>query len=545
MFGIQSPPARRPAAGPKLDLERLDGRVVPAVIAGNNDYFVGIGQSITRDAKNGILSDDFSDDNEQAILVAGQISRAVYTADPTQPQPVSGKFPAFPQNLIRVNSNGSFSFTAPDQIPAGAGGVQFTYKAIDTTQSNAVSNTATVTIRFSNATGGAKLFAVATGPGIQNQVRVFDAANGLEKFSLFPYESTFTGGVRVATGDVTADGIDDIVVVPASGGSVRLKVYDGKDGVLISDTIAFEPTFRGGATVSIGDVDGRRESDNNLYNDIIVGAGDGGGPRVTVFNSFAIKTGTLASNVYVDFFAYEQSFRNGVNVAAGNIGGFPTGDLERRDYIVTGAGNGGGPVVKVFDGRSINSLAIPVTGVSPRGPQAAQTSEPPPLTAFFAYNSSQRGGVNVAVGRFGTTDAADIVTGQGSGQALVRVFDGRNASQLREFTVANADNPTGGTTAGSTVPAPSLGASNFTGGSNPGSGLVVTTGGGGTAGGGGVRVAVIPRDDVPGSDIVTGLGPSGAPRVRIYNGNSLAEVDSQLAFQSNFLGGVFVGGNSL
>src|SRR5437763_132101 len=83
--------------------------------------------------------------------------------------------------------------------------------------------------------------AVGPGPGAGPQVRVFDAATGVERYSFLAYEASFTGGVRVATGDLNRDGVDDIVVAPAVGGSARIKVYDGKFGTQIDDFFVFEP----------------------------------------------------------------------------------------------------------------------------------------------------------------------------------------------------------------------------------------------------------------------------------------------------------------
>ena len=43
------------------------------------------------------------------------------------------------------------------------------------------------------------------------QVRVFDFASGTERFRITPFGTGYTGGVRVATGDVNADGTPDVV----------------------------------------------------------------------------------------------------------------------------------------------------------------------------------------------------------------------------------------------------------------------------------------------------------------------------------------------
>ncbi len=59
---------------------------------------------------------------------------------------------------------------------------------------------------------------------------------------------------------------------------------------------------------------------------------------------------------------------------------------------------------------------------------------------------------------------------------------------------------------------------------------------------GGVRVATADRNADGRLDIVTAAGPGGGPHVRIFDGLTLAEIDSFFAFSTNFSGGVFVGG---
>lgn len=114
------------------------------------------------------------------------------------------------------------------------------------------------------------------------------------------------------------------------------------------------PAFLGGVSVAAGDTNG------DGYIDLVTGAGAGGGPHVRVLSG---KDGTdLAS-----FFAFDESFRGGVNVAVGDVTGDGTAD------VVTGAGPGGGPHVRVFDGRTFQSVA-----------------------SFFAYADGFIGGVNVA-----------------------------------------------------------------------------------------------------------------------------------------------------
>ncbi|MFO0805476.1 MAG: hypothetical protein U0791_20420 [Gemmataceae bacterium] len=44
-----------------------------------------------------------------------------------------------------------------------------------------------------------------------------------------PFEPSFTGGVYLATGDLTGDGIPDLVITPDESGGPRVDIYSGAD----------------------------------------------------------------------------------------------------------------------------------------------------------------------------------------------------------------------------------------------------------------------------------------------------------------------------
>ncbi len=58
---------------------------------------------------------------------------------------------------------------------------------------------------------------------------------------------------------------------------------------------------------------------------------------------------------------------------------------------------------------------------------------------------------------------------------------------------------------------------------------------------GGVRVAAGDVDGDKVIDIVTAAGPGATPHVKIFRSIDLAVLDSFLAYEPTFLGGVFVG----
>src|SRR5437763_207378 len=86
-------------------------------------------------------------------------------------------------------------------------------------------------------------------------------------------------------------------------------------------------------SVAVGDVNADGTPD------VVAGAGTGGGPEVTVFDG---KTGS----VLLDEFAFEDTFRGGVHVSAGDVDG------DGKADVTAGAGAGGGPRVVVLSGAT-------------------------------------------------------------------------------------------------------------------------------------------------------------------------------------------------
>src|SRR5207302_980821 len=146
-------------------------------------------------------------------------------------------------------------------------------------------------------------------------------------FNFFPYDMGFTGGVRVAVGDVNGDGTPDIVCAAGPGGGPDVKVYSGKDLSLLFSFFAYDMRFTGGVYVASGDVNGDGKAD------IICGAGSGGGPNITVFSGADFSR-------LLSFFPYDPAFTGGVRVAG----------MARNDEfdVLSVAGPGGGPDVRIF-----------------------------------------------------------------------------------------------------------------------------------------------------------------------------------------------------
>src|SRR5215204_6479710 len=121
------------------------------------------------------------------------------------------------------------------------------------------------------------MMAVGSDAGFPSIVRVFDRITGAFRYEVIPFPD-FSDGVKVASGDVNADGIADLVVGAGPGGGPRVAVFDGLTGALLYDFFGYEDSFRGGVTVAVGDVD------LDGYGDLILGTGPGGGARVRVLS---------------------------------------------------------------------------------------------------------------------------------------------------------------------------------------------------------------------------------------------------------------------
>ena len=189
--------------------------------------------------------------------------------------------------------------------------------------------------------------------GDTNHVDIYDAAGNLYR-RFYPYTENYQDGINITVGDLDQDNDMEIVTGTERGGGPHIRIFN-HDGVLINPGFfAYGKEFRGGVNVCIGDLNG------DGWYEIIAGAGYGGGPHVRVF-------GLDGRVINPGFFAYDPGFRGGVNVAAGDLDG------DGADEIITGAGRGGGPHIKVFNehGHQLYS------------------------DGFFAFDAGQRDGVRV------------------------------------------------------------------------------------------------------------------------------------------------------
>lgn len=251
-------------------------------------------------------------------------------------------------------------------------------------------------------------------------VRVYSGADGSVLASDWPFGQGFAGGVRVAAGDLTGDGVPDVVVAMGPGGGL-VRIFSGADASQIDGGYPFGSDFTGGIHVAVADVDGDGRAD------VIAGQGAGGGD-VRIYSG--ADRSLLASGA-----PFGASYTGGVHVAAGDV----TGD-SHADVIV---GQELGGMARVFSGTDYSIVA-----------------------SHFPYGAMYAAGVHVAAGDVNGDGRQDVIVGPGTGDAPVRVYDVVARAQLASFAaywpgfpggarVAAADLTGDGAAEVITVPGPS------------------------------------------------------------------------------------------
>jgi hypothetical protein len=276
------------------------------------------------------------------------------------------------------------------------GSVRFSFDAFDPGFAGGVS------VATGDVNGdGVEDIIVGAGSGGGPQVRVLSGVDLKQIHSFYAYNRDWTGGVNVAAGDVNGDGRTDIITGAGPGAGSHVRVFNGVNGKVIQEFMAFDPKFVGGVSVAAGDLDGDGKAD------IVVGAGPGGSPHVIVF-----KGGT--SEKMQSFLAFDAAFPGGVNVAVG--------EFNNKAAIFTAAGPGGVPVVQVWDFKSNK-----------------------PVSAFFAFGIGETTGDAAFTGgvHIGTEVAVDgtTVLFLGAGKDEAPLFRALDASTLQEKASFNAYDP--------------------------------------------------------------------------------------------------------
>jgi hypothetical protein len=224
----------------------------------------------------------------------------------------------------------------------------------------------------------------------QAWVKVYEInAERTIKAEFIAYGTGFEGGAHVAGCDIDGDGKAEIITGSGMGSSGHIRGFDGSGRYVGFDLFPFESSYRGGADVACGNVDGGAEEEVIVSKNIMDKA------QVKVYKTDSTK------RIIGDFYAFPEGHKEGANVTAGDM------DNDGHDEVIVGT-NGGGPQVRVFQ---------------PWGEFTGQ--------AFMAYQDDFRGGVNVAYGNIDGIGGSETVTMPGR-----RVWEGRNVRKYVEVSLS-------------------------------------------------------------------------------------------------------------
>ncbi len=236
------------------------------------------------------------------------------------------------------------------------------------------------------------LIATGTNVGGGPHVKLF-TTDGVQRSSFFAYDPAFRGGVNVAVGDLDGDGLLEIITGAGPGGGPHVRVFtEGGTSIDAASFFAYPIGFDGGVNVGVSDVDGDGDDE------ILTAPASGGGPHVKVVD--VTEEGLILER---EFFAYDTAFLGGVSVAGAYV------DSSNNEGIVVGAGPGGGPHVKTFrhDGVVMGS--------------------------WFAYAVGYLGGVQVSSWFANDDEVEEILTASMDGPGHVRSFSIMGAASGPNF----------------------------------------------------------------------------------------------------------------
>lgn len=233
-------------------------------------------------------------------------------------------------------------------------------------------------------------------------VRVIDPISGVEFSRFLAYDARFRGSVRVATGDVTGDGVAEIITAPSRNlvGEVRVfqrNLLGAAQQNGLSEwteltqyrTLAFGPRYRGGVEVAIANIDGI--PGNEIVTAMSIQSG-----MVNVFKVTPGAIDPVANSPFRSFRGAPAGFNNGVMISAGDY--IPGGFGE----IAVGTNSGTRALVRIFD----------VSGT------------PKVVRSFNPFANGFRGGVTLSTADYDGNGSLDLIVGAGlNGGSRVEVWN--------------------------------------------------------------------------------------------------------------------------
>jgi len=267
---------------------------------------------------------------------------------------------------------------------------------------------------------------VAEGKGEEPRVKRVDA-NGKVLASFLAYSKSFKGGVSVAMGDVTGDGVEEIVTGAGVGGGPQVRIFD-LDGKVLAQFFAYDPSDRNGILVSVGDTNEDGQSE------IVVVSQTAGTGEARIFNQHGQLKGLLRP------FGRENA---SLRLSFGNM------DDDSADELIFSLLNQPKSVLRVLDGdgryvrdiflfETLRHRTFDIGDLDGDGKDeivfGAARGQYPSIDVyttsgtfkrnFSAYSASYKGGVNVCVGDIDQNGREEIyTTSRAGGGPQLRIFE--------------------------------------------------------------------------------------------------------------------------
>lgn len=232
-------------------------------------------------------------------------------------------------------------------------------------------------------------------------VTVVDPVSGAVVSQFLAFPPSFRGGVRTAFGDVDGDGVDEVIAAPGPGFVGEVRVFE-LDGIELPQfrLRPFGNRFVAGLNIAFGDFDGDGRGD------LAVGQSRGG--QVGLHRG--LVGGGWEAAAFRSFSPFGSGHVSGVTLAGGDLESVTAGVVtatdvpDGRSELIVGTGPGGRQPVRLFDLSSSPALIGEV-----------------PVDPSFGF-----GGVTVSAGLFDDDGISDLFISGGRGvSGVTDVYSGR------------------------------------------------------------------------------------------------------------------------
>ena len=292
------------------------------------------------------------------------------------------------------------------------------------------------------APGNSRIYIVNGGPSLNGTL---DLSAQLPSAALFAASI----GSEIAAGDLTGDGVFDLVIGAPQGAGTAGRVYIVRGRALsgpldlegMADTVldGFEPGDAMGTSIRVADLNGAGVGGSR---DLVVTAPGGDGPSnsrpnsgeaYVIFGGSTFPTGrrSIGAAANTVFFGGAPGDRFGTRVDSGDINRDVPDDL----IFVSSGANGGAGDVRVYYGRQRSLFPLSIDMANSYNRRLWANPSDGPISSAIAYEMTGEGANDVIVG----LSSATVSAGAGGGKVVVALSPKLTLSQ--NSLSINAPNP--------------------------------------------------------------------------------------------------------